>query len=91
VAITFPSDSTPKQYTNRCVKVKVGTVVTFKGAFAAHPLDAKGGDTPSPIPRITDTDPDGGALALTMTAPGNYGFVCDFHPGSMFGVIQVVP
>ena len=90
VEITFPSDSAPAQYTNRCAKVKVGTTVTFSGSFSNHPLEPNGGDTPTPIPADT-MDVDGGGLAVTMTTEGTYGFECAFHPTIMFGAIQVVP
>ena len=29
--------------------------------------------------------------AVTMSTAGSYGFRCAFHPGTMFGAIQVVP
>lgn len=88
--ITFPSVATPSQYTPRCVKVKAGAQITFAGRFSFHPLEANGGDTPSPIPTQT-TDVDGGALSITVTTPGTFGFQCQFHPTTMFGAIQVVP
>lgn len=91
VEITFPSDSAPAQYTNRCVKVTVGTTVTFRGNFASHPLEPSGGDTPTPIPSQTMDKDDGGGLDVTMTSEGTYGFECAFHPTLMFGAIEVVP
>jgi plastocyanin len=90
VEITFPTTSTPAQYGNRCPKVKAGTVVTWKGSFVDHPLEPNGGDTPTPIV-LQNSDPDGGSLAVTMTAKGTYGYECAFHPALMFGAIQVVP
>jgi plastocyanin len=95
VAVVFPIDGLPVQYTNHCVKVKVGDVVTFEGKFSFHPLGAFGGNVPSPIPHTTIDPPVGASgkpeLAVTMTTAGNYGFRCDFHPGQMFGAVQVVP
>lgn len=95
VAVVFPVDGIPVQYTHHCVKVKVGDVVTFEGKFSSHPLGAFGGNVPSPITH-TMIDPPAGAsgkpeLAVTMTTAGNYGYRCDFHPSMMFGAIQVVP
>jgi plastocyanin len=95
VAVVFPVDGIPMQYTHHCVKVKVGTVVTFEGKFSSHPLGAFGGNVPSPIPH-TMIDPAVGVsgkpeLPVTMTTAGNYGFRCDFHPLQMFGAVQVVP
>jgi plastocyanin len=96
VAITFPTGGAPAQYTNRCIKVKVGTVVTFTGNFSAHPLEQNGGDTPTPIPTIQSTNPgtdggDMGSLPLTFGTAGTYGFECNFHPSIMFGAVEVVP
>lgn len=95
VAVVFPVDAIPMQYTHHCVKVKVGDVVTFEGKFSSHPLGAFGGNVPSPIPHQM-MDPAVGVsgkpeLPVTMTTAGNYGFRCDFHPGKMFGAVQVVP
>lgn len=89
IEITFAP--APMQYTPHCIKVKVGAVVTFKGKFSSHPLERKGGALPSPIPAMTSTDQAGDALALTMPRAATFGFQCNFHPGIMFGAIQVVP
>jgi len=88
--ITFPTTAGPAQYTNHCVKVKVGSQVTFAGSFVNHPLEAQGGDTPSPIP-TQSADVDGGAVVVTFTTKGTFGFQCNFHPTTMFGAVQVVP
>ena len=40
---------------------------------------------------MTSTDQAGDALALTMPRAATFGFQCNFHPGIMFGAIQVVP
>ena len=95
VAVVFPVDGIPMQYTHHCVKVKVGDVITFEGKFSSHPLGTFGGNVPSPIPH-TFMDPAVGAsgkpeLPVTMTTAGNYGYRCDFHPNQMFGAVQVVP
>ena len=90
VDVTFPTGSTPAQYTNRCAKVKVGSTVTFKGSFSNHPLQPSGGDVPTPIV-LTSTDPDGGSVVVTLPAKGTYGYECMLHPSLMFGAIQVVP
>ena len=88
--ITFPTTAAPQQYTNHCVKVKVGSKVTFAGAFAMHPLEPSGGDTPTPIV-AQSTDVDGGAVGVTFATKGTFGFECSFHPAFMFGAVQVVP
>ncbi len=89
--ITFPTGGGAAQYGNRCVKIKVGQQVAFQGAFESHPLEAFGGTTPSPIPALTNTTPGGGALVVTFSAAGTFGFRCDFHPFTMFGAVKVVP
>ena len=91
VVVSFPRGEGPMQYTNNCVKVKVGTVVTFTGSFTFHPLQPNGGDTPTPIPALTAIDLDGGALGITMSNAGTFGYQCQVHPGIMYGAIQVVP
>lgn len=88
--ITFEDGANPRQYTNRCATVKVGATVVFKGSFFQHPLQAAGGDTPSPIP-YTASDPPGQTLSVTMSAPGIFGYECEFHPTLMYGAIKVVP
>lgn len=91
VTVSFPVGEGPAQYTNNCIKVKAGAVVTFTGSFTFHPLQPNGGDTPSPFPALTGTDVDGGAVSFTMSAPGTFGYQCQVHPGIMYGAIQVVP
>ena len=88
IDVTFPTGAGPAQYTNHCLKVKSGTVVTFKGNFGFHPLERNGGDPSTPIPALTNT---GDTLAVTLPAAGTFGYECMFHPGLMFGAIQVVP
>jgi len=90
VDVSFPMGAGPAPYTNRCAKVKVGSQVTFAGSFSQHPLEPLGGDTPNPIP-YTNKDQDGGALTITVNAPGTFGYQCEFHPIQMYGAIQVVP
>lgn len=89
--ISFPTDQAAAQYTNRCVKIKAGQKITFAGAFNNHPLQAFGGDTPSPIPALTNAAQDGGVLEITFPTPGKFGFRCQFHPFIMNGAIKVVP
>ncbi len=86
--VGFPTVPGTDQYTNHCLKVKVGALVTFKGSFTLHPLRPSGGDTPTPIPALTNS---GDSLAVTMTTAGTYGYECVFHQGTMFGGIQAVP
>jgi plastocyanin len=86
VEITFPQGPGPDQYTQHCIKVRLGTRVTFTGAFQNHPLEPNGGDVPSPIPARTQA---GTSLSVVLATPGTFGFECSFHPAVMFGAIQV--
>ncbi|CAN5568767.1 hypothetical protein BH09MYX1_BH09MYX1_24460 [soil metagenome] len=85
--ITFPLGQAPAQYTPNCMKVKAGQTVNWAGAFTNHPLTSSGGDSGSPI----TTTSTGTTKDFTFTTAGTYGFACQFHGGSMFGAIQVVP
>ena len=52
-------------------------------------LDApNGGDVPTPIPAQQTS---GTTLDITMSIAGTFGDECNFHPGTMFGAIEVVP
>ena len=90
VPITFPMGGGPMQYTNRCAKVKLGSMVTFTGSFASHPLAPAGGDPGTQIPS-QNADPPGGSVSFTVSTKGTFGYHCGFHPSDMFGAIQVVP
>ena len=90
IEIDFPMNGAAVQYTNHCLKVKVGAKVTFKGNFVPHPLEPKGGNMPTPIPSQS-TQPAGDAITLTMSTAGKFGYRCAIHTGLMFGAIQVVP
>lgn len=87
VQIDFPVGATPAQYTKHCIKVKLNDVVRFAGAFGAQPLMPFCGSEPTPIPNKNSVT----TLDVVMASTGDYGFQCMFHPGTMFGAIQVVP
>lgn len=76
----------PTNDPDQCSRVKVGTVVTWKGNLESHPLTPQGGTTPSPI-TLTSSGTD---KAITFDAAGDFGYVCTRH-SIMTGVIQVVP
>lgn len=90
VTVTFPTATAAAQYTNRCVKIKAGQSVTFTGEFPNHPLQSFAGDTPSPIPAITDNVPSG-SLTITFPNAGSFGYRCQAHPLVMNGAVKVVP
>lgn len=94
VTVSFPEDSTIAQYAPNCIKVKVGAVVTFHGAFGLHPLTNAGGSAGNPIPATSSAANDGGSVGdvdVTFSSAGTYDFQCGNHPSQMNGGIQVVP
>lgn len=90
LTVSFLAGANPKQYENRCATVKVGASVVFSGSFTQHPLEAAGGDSPSPIPYVASDQPDDTLTFMVPTA-GTFGYQCEFHPTLMFGAIRVVP
>jgi plastocyanin len=79
-------------YTPKCIKVSVGTDVTFTSNFANHPLLGGMHNAPAssgPFVPVTNT---GTTKTFDMTAAGTYPYVCTFHSGSgMTGAVFVVP
>ena len=84
--ITFPMGASPAQYSTPCIKVKVGTAVTFSGSFSSHPLVPSGGDSPNPI----TAGSSGSSATFKPTTAGTFGYHCSFHPTVMLGAIEVV-
>jgi plastocyanin len=58
---------------------------TVNLTFANHPLEPAGGDQNNPIM----TTSSGTSVSFTFNNTGNFGFDCQFHPGTMRGVIRV--
>ncbi len=85
--VTGPAGAAPAQYAPNCVHVKVGQTVTWNSDFTAHPLEASGGASPSPI-QLTST---GTTVSFTFTTAGTYGFHCSVHPATMQGAVEVTP
>ena len=87
-AVTFPGEGeAARQFTPSCIRIKAGQAVTWTGGFSTHPLEAAGGDSPSPI-----TVTAGGTThSFSFPAAGRYGFDCLNHPGVMRGAIEVLP
>jgi len=85
--ITGPTNSNPSQYSPNCVHIKAGQSVTWNADFTAHPLQAFGGTTPSPI-TVTSS---GTTVSFTFPNAGTYGFQCQVHPSLMQGAIEVTP
>lgn len=77
-----------------CVKVSVGTVVSWSGNFTQHPLT--GGETPTPDAGSPITVAAAGVTGndtvdVTFDTAGAYPYYCVIHTGSMTGVVYVVP
>ena len=71
----------------RCLMIAKGQTVTFATPIPFHPLGAKDGTVPTPIPASTTTAAGG---IITFPNAGTYGYVCLNHP-SMTGAIKVLP
>lgn len=88
--ITGPSGLAASQWSPHCMRIKAGQSVTWSVAatFAAHPLEAAGGDSSSPI-----VTPGGTLTTVTYDFPnaGLFGFDCGYHPLIMQGAILVDP
>jgi len=85
--IDGPMDFNPAQFSPNCVQIKAGQSVTWNVDFAAHPLAASGGDSPSPIA----TTSSGTTVTFTFPNAGAFGYHCLAHPTIMFGAVDVVP
>ena len=86
--VTFPGEGeAARQFTPSCMRIKAGQAVTWTGGFSTHPLEAAGGDSPSPITVTTGVT----TRSFTFSAAGKYGFDCLNHPGVMRGAIEVLP
>ncbi len=73
-----------------CVRVKVGTTVSWKGDFATHPLS--GGpvgmpDAASPITVAAKTVTGMGTVSAKLDNAGAYPYYCTIHLASMQGVV----
>ncbi|MFT3842091.1 MAG: hypothetical protein QM723_34185 [Myxococcaceae bacterium] len=85
--ITFGSGN--NVYTPKCIKVKLGQLVSFQGNFSNHPLRQACG----PIMNMLEAS-TGQGTDFTFGALGTYGYYCDMHGsstgGGMAGAIEVV-
>lgn len=80
-------------YQPKCLRVSVGTEVSWIGPFGSHPLShSVQTDIGNPIQDTASGD----AISFTFDIPGTYGYLCSIHGydsplGGMCGVIEVVP
>ena len=77
-------------YAPKCIKIKVGQSVTFKGSFGGHPLKAKCEE----VVTIKETR-TGSSATFKFTKAGYYNYYCIFHDSGtgtgMAGNVYVVP
>jgi plastocyanin len=79
-------------YSPRCIRVRVGTRVTFSGAFGSHPLrPSTRGTSGNPISATSTGDSTG----VIFGSAGFFPFYCQFHGddggSGMAGVVYVMP
>jgi plastocyanin len=82
-------------YAPKCITVKTGTVVTFSGDFAFHPLRPSPSlsDPANPIVDVGPTDA-GATASFTFSGAGSFGYHCQAHgtdDTGMCGAVYVVP
>lgn len=79
---------------DRCIKVKQGQTVVFKGDFAKHPLEASAGDANNPLENARERIASPGTPDERVPTPfkttGVFGYKCSKHP-EMSGAILVTP
>jgi plastocyanin len=79
---------------DRCIKVRVGSTVTFEGDFAKHPLEGGGGESTTPLAGLSERIANPGTpeeyAPTKFEKTGVYGYKCTKHP-DMKGAILVVP
>ena len=77
-------------YSPKCIKIKKGQTITFKGSFAGHPLKASCEEATA-IPATNS----GTTKTVTFNTPGYYSYYCTFHSSTsgsgMAGSIFVEP
>jgi plastocyanin len=77
-------------YSPKCLRVKAGQSVVFRGSFSAHPLEQVCG-----VARVMTPVSSGGTSTVTFKTAGYYGYRCIRHStpvgDRMSGAIQVVP
>lgn len=79
----------------RCMKVKVGQTVTYRGNFTEHPLKGQNGDDENPFGLAFSLIVEAGVAGqertpMVFNSAGTFGYTCSVH-FEMMGAIQVVP
>lgn len=91
VEITF-GEAVGFKYSPPCIKVKTGTMVTFKGSTLVHPLAGgevvNGTATVDKQSPIKSTSVAAASVSFTLSPPGSYPYFCtDHYAGGMQGLI----
>lgn len=68
----------------RCLVVRVGQGVRWRGSLSTHPLDAEGGDLPNPIALHREG-------VVQFERAGTFGYVCGAGHSGMQGAVHVAP
>lgn len=89
-------DTVGLSYVPDCVRIKVGTVVTFNSDFGAHPFRKGAIVEAAPVsdgPNNPIVDADTGTSEVVLFGvPGRYGYYCQAHYNfGMLGALIVVP
>jgi plastocyanin len=91
--VAAPADATPAPFSPKCMRVKVGQTITWKGDLANHPLefDVSGLGGPGTA-RFELAGPDGSPNenSVTVLNAGTMAYHCAHHPSLMVGAVQVV-
>jgi hypothetical protein len=95
--ILAPEGPEPAQFSPRCMRVRIGQTITWKGDLKSHPISyklvstAQGGFGDAGSTFVIG-DADGGATQDTARSdePLTMAFTCDDHPTIMFGAVDVV-
>jgi plastocyanin len=85
-----------QNYNPKCLRVKAGTIVTFLGNLASHPLIGgvvgNGVKTPAESGPFIPISNVGTSKAFELASPGTYPYYCNPHAfNGMSGVVYVVP
>ena len=90
-AVRIEFGSAGFSYAPKCIRIRVGTVVTFAGQFSFHPLVQACGPKSGVITGGTGTNDHN----VTFSDVGRFGYYCSAHGTktglSMAGMIEVVP
>jgi plastocyanin len=92
IADAVVKTTTTNTWTPTTVAVKTGEKVTwdFDGSTVSHNVHGEAGPTEDPAwTAFTSSFKTSGKETYTFTQPGTYAFVCQAHPATMTGTVEV--